>query len=65
VAEHVVMFILTLMKKGVYAHKATSRGNWPQWELLIENRTMELGGKTLGILGLGAVGREVTKIIKG
>ena len=65
VAEHVVMFILTLLKRGIYAHEATRSGDWPQWELLIENRTLELGGKTLGILGLGAVGREVAKIVKG
>jgi phosphoglycerate dehydrogenase-like enzyme len=65
VAEHVIMFILTLMNKGIYAHESTISGDWPQMELLVENRTMELGGKTLGILGLGAVGKEVAKRARG
>jgi lactate dehydrogenase-like 2-hydroxyacid dehydrogenase len=65
VAEHVVMFILTLMNRCIYAHKATKKGDWPQMELLIMDRTMELKGKTLGILGLGAIGRDLAKIVRG
>jgi D-3-phosphoglycerate dehydrogenase len=65
VAEHTIMFILTLLNRGIYAHKATSSGDWPQMELLVKNRTNELGGKTLGILGLGAVGKEVVKRMRG
>jgi lactate dehydrogenase-like 2-hydroxyacid dehydrogenase len=61
VAEHAIMFMLVLLNRSIYAHKATSRGDWPQMELLVEKRTKELGGKTLGILGLGAVGKEVVK----
>jgi lactate dehydrogenase-like 2-hydroxyacid dehydrogenase len=65
VAEHVIMFILTLLNRGIYAHETTSSGDWPQMELLVENRTLELGGKTLGILGLGAVGKDVARIVRG
>lgn len=65
VAEHAIMFMLTLLNRGIYAHKATSCGDWPQMELLVKKRTNELGGKTLGVLGLGAVGKEVAKRVRG
>jgi len=64
VAEHAIMFMLVLLKRGICAHEATIQGKWPQFELVLEKGTWELGGKTLGILGLGLIGREVARLAK-
>lgn len=62
VAEHTIMSIMVLLKKAFYAHQGTTRGEWLQQELVIDNKhVLELRGKTLGILGLGTIGREVAK----
>jgi len=65
VAEHTIMFMLVLLKRGISAHQATMEGKWPQFELTLGKGTWELGGKTLGILGLGKIGREVAKMSRG
>ena len=65
VAEHAIMFMLVLLKRGIRAHQATMMGKWPQFELTLGKGTWELGGKTLGILGLGKIGREVARMSKG
>jgi phosphoglycerate dehydrogenase-like enzyme len=64
VAEHAITFMLVLLKKSLYSNAATKRGEWPQMEMAFKKRPMELGGKTLGILGLGEIGREVAKLAK-
>jgi phosphoglycerate dehydrogenase-like enzyme len=60
-----MMFMLVLLKKGVYAHESTLRGEWPQMELAVGGKVLELGGRTLGILGLGDIGTEVAKRARG
>jgi phosphoglycerate dehydrogenase-like enzyme len=65
VAEHAIMFMLVLLKRGISAHEATIQGKWPQFDLVLRKGTWELGGKTLGILGLGNIGREVARMAKG
>jgi phosphoglycerate dehydrogenase-like enzyme len=65
VAEHAIMFMLVLLKKGLYAHESTLKGEWPQMEIAVGGKVSELGGKTLGILGLGAIGTEVAKMARG
>jgi glyoxylate reductase len=62
VAEHAIMFMLVLLKKAIYAHESTLRGDWPQMDLVVGGKVMELGGKTLGILGLGDIGLEVVRL---
>ncbi len=64
VAEHAIMFMLVLLKRGISAHEGTIRGEWPQFETIWKG-TWELRGKTLGILGLGMIGKELAKIAKG
>ena len=64
VAEHAIMFILVLLKRGISGHEGTIQGKWPQFELVLQG-TRELGGKTLGILGLGKIGRELAKMARG
>jgi glyoxylate reductase len=65
VAEHALMLILSLLRKTIYVHKKTCEGKWPQMEMWQKAKLWELGEKTLGILGLGAIGRELVKRAKG
>jgi phosphoglycerate dehydrogenase-like enzyme len=58
VAEHVFLLILALYKQLRSAEAALREGRFLQWEL--RAGSFELAGKTLGLLGLGRIGREVT-----
>ena len=64
VAEYTIMVALALLKRLLEAHEATARGGWPQWELM-DKGTFDLYGKTWGIIGLGRIGREVARRLKG
>jgi phosphoglycerate dehydrogenase-like enzyme len=65
VAEHTIMMILMALKKVRYARRRSLERGFKInefWEM-VEN-TWELKDKTLGILGLGTIGREVAKRAK-
>jgi phosphoglycerate dehydrogenase-like enzyme len=57
VAEHAVLLILALYRRLLEADAAVRRGQWPVWQLRPTSYTLE--GKTVGIVGLGRIGREV------
>ena len=57
VAEHVFLLILSLYKKLLIADLSVRRGEWLQWELRPDS--FEIYGKTVGIIGLGRIGKEV------
>jgi phosphoglycerate dehydrogenase-like enzyme len=59
VAEHVILLILALYKRLVLADASMRAGQFYQWEL--RPKSFELYGKTLGIIGLGRIGREVAR----
>ncbi len=59
VAEHTMMLILSLLRHTVHAYTSMKKGEWRQWEVIRETRPLR--GMTLGILGLGTIGREVAK----
>ncbi len=62
VAEHAVMMLLVLLKRASYAHQGITQGKWLQRELAVNTRQVwELNEKTLGLLGLGDIGKEVVK----
>lgn len=63
VAEHTIMAMLVLLKKTFYTQDALSRGISVKGELRApgKNEVWELYGKTLGILGLGAIGSQVAQ----
>jgi phosphoglycerate dehydrogenase-like enzyme len=62
VAEHAIMMVLVLLKKGFIAHHGVIDGGWPQREIVTPgNYLYELRGKTLGVVGLGNIGTEVAK----
>jgi phosphoglycerate dehydrogenase-like enzyme len=65
VAEHTIMMILMTLKKVRYARRRSLEGGFKIkefWEMV--DNTWELKDKTLGILGLGTIGREVVKRAK-
>ncbi len=64
VAEHTVMFALALLKRLVYAHNSVLSGKWEQDEMA-NLGVYELFGKTWGIIGMGAQGRELVKRLQG
>jgi len=63
VAEYTVMAALILLKRIVEAHERTTKGEWPQWELM-QKGTFDLESKVWGIIGLGRIGREVARRVR-
>src|SRR5207249_21694 len=53
------LLILALYKQLVRAANGVREGRWMQWEL--RNESFELAGKTLGLAGMGRIGREVAR----
>jgi phosphoglycerate dehydrogenase-like enzyme len=60
VAEHTMLLMLALAKRLVEGHNGLRAGGWPGLELQRLGMT-ELEGRTLGVVGLGMIGREVSK----
>ena len=59
-ASTALMFILALAKKLLASDRITREG---RWDLQPQVIGMEIEGKTLGIIGLGASGRELARLI--
>lgn len=53
VAEHTFAILLAATKYVVEQHNGTVQGKWPR------NATLPLRGRTLGLAGLGRIGKEV------
>jgi len=60
VAELTIGLILAVMRKIAYADRETRAGNWPKKKC----KGIEMYGKTLGIIGIGRIGKEVAKRAK-
>ena len=61
VAEHTVALIFAVTRKIVHADRLVRRGKWHRWsaqDLLPMHR---LSGQTLGLIGLGNIGRTVAR----
>ncbi len=56
VAEHVITMALAQLKNLMYFHGEIVKGNWP-----FLTNSMELMGKTFGIIGMGAIGRKLAE----
>lgn len=61
VAEHTFALILSLSRKIHKSYERTIRGNFSLEGL----RGFDLKGKTIGIIGLGKIGKNVARIAKG
>lgn len=59
VAEHAVMLMLSLARRLVDLGNATSHGNWSVRD---GYEGVELRGRRLGVIGLGAIGTRVAEI---
>ncbi|HYZ92262.1 MAG TPA: 2-hydroxyacid dehydrogenase [Actinomycetota bacterium] len=57
VAEHAILLMLACARRLTEAHDGLRAGEWPQ----MTGSSVELQGKTLGIVGLGHIGCEVAK----
>jgi len=62
VAEHAIAMMFSLSKNLYEAQTEMSAGNW---EIRGQKKSFELEGKTVGIIGLGAIGQETAKICQG
>lgn len=61
VAEHAVALMFALSKNLYEGHQEMMSGNW---EIRGARKAFELEGKTIGFIGLGAIGKETLKICK-
>lgn len=60
VSEHVILLMLAVSRKVVEADVSTKSGKWEKNALM----GRELKGKTIGIVGLGRIGRRIAEISK-
>ena len=60
VAEHTWLLILAVLKRLAWQHANVVAGKWRIGDLS-ENRLYEVEGKTLGIVGLGTIGKKVAR----
>ena len=63
VAEHALGLMLSLARRIPDGHSYVTGGQWLNpVEPYVEMRGVELGGRTLGIVGLGAIGRRLAEM---
>ena len=60
VAEMTILLAGVASRRVLQGHRALLDGRWGTLEML-QGGIFELAGKTLGLIGLGRIGREVTK----
>jgi phosphoglycerate dehydrogenase-like enzyme len=59
IAEHSLMLALAVARRVVAIHEGVVAGEWPR------GQSVQLHGKTLGVIGLGAIGRQFARIAQG
>lgn len=63
VAESALALMLALGRNVVRGHEALRAGRWIKGELAASSAT--LSGRTVGLVGLGAIGRHVARLLRG
>jgi phosphoglycerate dehydrogenase-like enzyme len=63
VAEHTLMLMLAVCRRLIWQHQNVAGGRWRgnNWQ---EMHLYELEGKTLGIIGLGTIGKKVARLAR-
>jgi phosphoglycerate dehydrogenase-like enzyme len=64
VAEHAIMLMLAVSRRLVWQHSMTASARW-RGNDVANVRLYELYGRTLGIIGLGNIGKKVARLAKG
>ena len=66
VPEHTFMLMLTAMRAGIYYHQKVIDGTWHDNGnfCLLDIPLIDLEDKTLGIIGVGTIGKRVTDIAR-
>lgn len=59
VAEHTIAILLALVRQIPLLDRGVRSGEWPRLEMV------QLSGKVMGLLGLGAIGAHVARMAKG
>lgn len=59
-ADQAMMLMLAVARRVVEGHRLVATGRWAGWAPL-QLLGQDLGGRTLGIVGMGRIGREVAK----
>jgi D-3-phosphoglycerate dehydrogenase len=59
IAEHTLALLLAVARRIPQVDSATRAGGWPR------GQSVQLHGKTCGIVGLGAIGREFARLANG
>ena len=62
VAEYVIATAMVLLRGAYFSTAAVSAGQWPRGAL---SNGREMGGKVLGIVGFGDIGRLVARLAQG
>jgi D-3-phosphoglycerate dehydrogenase len=62
VMELTVLLILAVYRNLIVMHNGILEGQWPRNEFM--KRSFTVGGKTVGIVGIGKIGRKVAKRIQ-
>ena len=62
VSDHAVLLMLTLYKQLIAADVATKSGDWSL--PITGQNTFEMAGKTVGILGIGNIGKQVARRVQ-
>jgi phosphoglycerate dehydrogenase-like enzyme len=63
VAEYTIGLMIALGRRIPWAHASTAAGGWEKNE--VWRRSVLLSGKSVGIIGLGAIGKGVAKRLRG
>lgn len=61
VSEHAIMLMLAACRRLVWQHRSVAAGRW-RGNDLAGTKLYELRGRTLGIVGLGAIGKKVARL---
>lgn len=66
VPEHTFMLMLSAMRAGIYYHQKVTDGTWANNGnfCLLDIPLIDLEDKTLGIIGIGTIGKRVTEIAR-
>lgn len=63
VSEMALMLMMAVLRRFVYTDTSLRKGQWPKKEL--GGVSQHLSGKTVGIVGMGNIGKNLVKLLKG